>query len=172
MLQSVLAPPLFSGLKDIMAGRSQYHHCILVTLRWAVRSSLPISYPRKHESEGNPKPHAYGLQGFPAPPLHSSCPLPDSLKRATSSSLFILSPKNMVINEGNPKSHVHGIHKGPQLPPAAPTLCLWSVEGCGEDRPSPGWKFGWLGATQFVWLLEQGKMKGSDVLVVKEWERG
>lgn len=87
VLQSVLVPPVFTGLEDM---GPQYHYCILATFKWAVRSSLLISFPRKqYEGEGNPKPHAdgYGIQGFPAPPLHPSCSLPDSLKWVTSSSL-------------------------------------------------------------------------------------
>lgn len=110
VLQSVLAPAVFTGLEDIRAGGPQYHPCILATLRWAVRSSLPLPSPRKYyEGEGNPKPHTYGIQGFPESPLHRSCPLPASLKWATSSSLLIPSPKNMVRDEGNPKSHIHSI---------------------------------------------------------------
>lgn len=109
------------------------------------------------------QPHAYGIQGFPAPPLHPSCPLPASLKWATSSSLSIPSPKNTVRDEGNPKCHVHGIQKGPQHPPAAPTLCPQSVVGRREDRLSSVWKLGWLRVTV---CSEQGKMKWLDVLVV------
>lgn len=173
--QGTVSWPLLSRLGSRTAGQEvpSDHHCSLAALRWALRSSLPISSPRKqHKGEGNPKPHAYGIQGFPVPQLYPSCPLAFSLKWATSSSLLTRSPKNVVRDEGNPKSHVHGIQKCLQHPPAAPTLCPMSAEGCREDRFSLGWKLGWLGAAEFVQLLEQGKMKRLGILVVKDWEGG